>query len=107
MDILQDSKVYIMIDANNIHTTYKVVSAYDYQENALNDYINNNIDGQKKYNPNCDIIFYINKFDYSDFKGDYSDFYSFIRENGTKSIISRNKDKLSNFCGYINRLTCG
>ncbi len=110
MDNLQsnseNTKVFIMINNNDIYIPNKVVSAYDYQENALNNYIDNKLDGQKKYIFNCDIIFYIDKFDSSNLKGEYSDFYTFIREDGSKSILSKNKDKLSNFCGYINRLTC-
>ena len=105
MNNLENSKVFIMVDSNNIYTPYNLVPAHDYQENALNDYIDNHIDGKKKYFPNCDIIFYIDKFDNTSLEGDYSDFYNFIREDGTITTISRNKDKLTNFCGYINRLT--
>ena len=103
--ISKDPTVFIIINNNNIYTPFTVSPAYDYQEDALNDYIENHLHEPKKYNPQESIIFYIDKFDSSNLQGDYSDFYSFIRDDGSKSTISKNKEKLSNFCGYVNRLT--
>ena len=87
------------------YTIYKkVVPAYDYQENSLNNFINNNFNIKTQYIINPNINFYIDKFDYSSFNGDYSDFYLLIREDGSSSIISKNEEKLKSFCAYRNRL---
>jgi hypothetical protein len=96
------NKVYIMIDDNQYFK--KVVDAYDYQTNALNDYIDNHEEGLETYNPLPDISFQIEKFKDINFQGDYSDFYNFIKEDGTVNIISKNKEKLKAFCGLRNRL---
>ena len=95
------SKVFIMID-NSIYK--KVVPAFEYQENSLNNFINNNFNVKTQYIINPNINFYIDKFDYSSFNGDYSDFYLLIREDGSSSIISKNEEKLKSFCAYRNRL---
>jgi hypothetical protein len=95
------SKVFIMID-DNIYK--KVVPAYDYQENSLNNFINNNFNIKTQYIINPNINYYIDKFDFSSFNGDYSDFYLLIREDGSSSIISKNEEKLKSFCAYRNRL---
>jgi len=96
------SKVFIMVD----YTIYKkkVVPAYDYQENSLNNFIDNNFNVKTQYIINPNINFYIDKFDFSSFNGDYSDFYLLIREDGSSSIISQNEEKLKSFCAYRNRL---
>jgi len=97
--------VFIMVKSKNILSPFKTVSAYDYQQEALDDYIDNNIQVPKKYNPNnSTLIFYINKFDSSNFNGDYSDFYIFVKEDESVYILSRNESKLRTFCSYINRL---
>ena len=95
------SKVFIMID-NSIYK--KVVPAFEYQENSLNNFINNNFNVKTQYIINPNINYYIDKFDYSSFNGDYSDFYLLIREDGSSSIISQNEEKLKLFCAYRNRL---
>lgn len=39
-------------------------------------------------------------------QGEYKDFYEVISHNDdTRYILSDNKEKLRNFCGYINRIT--
>jgi hypothetical protein len=95
------SKVFIMI-YDNIYK--KVVPAYDYQENSLNNFINNNFNIKTLYIINPNIKFYIDKFDFSSFNSDYLDFYLLIREDGSSSIISKNDEKLKSFCAYRNRL---
>jgi hypothetical protein len=95
-------RAFIMIDDNNM--TKKIVPAYDYQELALNDYIDNQKTGRHQYIINTSMSFYIDNFNSTGLNNDYSDFYSFIREDDTISIISRNEDKLRGFCGFRNRL---
>jgi hypothetical protein len=100
MDPNQD---FIMIQTE---TGQKVFSALDYQSRALNEYITNNRTGKhlyvNEYDPN--IKFHISKFDKSGLQGNYDDFYTLIRENGTSSPMSKNETKLRNFAAYINRI---
>ena len=95
------TKVFIMLD---VYIFKNVVSAYDYQEKSLNNFIENKYDKKTHYFINSTINFYIDKFDYTLFNGDYSDFYVIIREDGSSSIISKNEEKLKSFCAYRNRL---
>lgn len=78
-----------------------VVKALSYQKEALDLAIMNN--GYFKYNKDG-YIFVIKPFNSSFLSGDYSDFYTFIREDNTETIISKNKQKLSEFCNMRNRL---
>jgi hypothetical protein len=100
---MSSEPTFIMIQKE---TGQEVFSALDYQSRALNEYIKNNITGKHlyvdKYDPS--IKFHISKFDKSGLQGNYDDFYSLIRENGTSSPMSKNENKLRNFAGYINRI---
>lgn len=78
-----------------------VVKAHSYQKEALDLAITNN--GYFKYNKDG-YIFVIKPFNSSLLNNDYSDFYSLIREDNTETIISKNKEKLLEFCGMRNRL---
>jgi len=78
-----------------------VVKALSYQKEALDLAITNN--GYFKYNKDG-YIFVIKPFNSSLLNDDYSDFYSLIREDNTETIISKNKEKLLEFCGMRNRL---
>ena len=100
---MSNTKVYIMIDNDNY--SKKVIPAYDYQEDALNDYIDNHKVGKNEYIINNSTKFYIDNFNSVGLFGDYYDFYSFISEYNSELIISRNLDKLNGFCGFRNRLT--
>jgi hypothetical protein len=102
----ENNNVFIMINTDNIYIPNKVVNSYSYQKEALNDYIDNHITEEKQYNPSPDIKFKITKFKANILSGEYDDFFTLIRDNDTSSIISKNKDKLKKFCGYINRITC-
>ena len=99
--IIKDEPVFIIIYKKNISS---VVSAIDYQRDALNNYINIHREGIVEYNPSQGIRFKIGPFDKTGLKGEYNDFYYFIRDNSTKTIISRNKDKLRGFSAFRNRL---
>ena len=94
---------FIMIQKE---TGQEVCPARPYQAKALNDYITNNRTGKhlyvNEYDPN--IKFHISKFDKSGLQGNYDDFYTLIRENGTISPMSKNETKLRNFAAYINRI---
>ena len=78
-----------------------VVKALSYQKEALDLAIMNN--GYFKYNKDG-YIFVIKPFNSSFLSGDYSDFYTFIREDNSETIISKNKEKLLEFCSMRNRL---
>ena len=78
-----------------------VVKTHSYQKEALDLAIQNN--GYFKYNKDGQI-FVIKPFNSSSFSRNYSDFYTFIREDNTETIISKNKQKLSEFCNMRNRL---
>lgn len=95
-------KVYIMIDKNN---TKCVLNAIDYQQNSLNDYINNNRTGAHQYKPLIGVSFHIESSDKCGLTGYYPDVYRFIRDNGSSTFISRNKKILEGLCGLINRVT--
>lgn len=98
--------VYIMIiEDDNLYR--KVVNARIYQQNALNDYINTAQNQEKFYTENTDIFFSINLFNPTKFglSGEYSDIYCFIKKNKQMYLISRNFNKLSSLCGFINRVT--
>jgi len=78
-----------------------VVKAHSYQKEALDLAIRNN--GYFKYNKDG-YIFVIKPFNSSSLSSDYSDLYSLIREDNTETIITKNKQKLSEFCNMRNRL---
>jgi hypothetical protein len=88
----EDDEVWIMISTG---TNWQVVKARDYQRKALNDYIDNNATGKKEYKPFEGVTFYIQKTDSSS----SFNLYDFIREDGSVSIISRDKDSLDKLLG--------
>jgi hypothetical protein len=124
-----------MVDENKITPAFMMIfnpTGYNsfipapyYISEKLNDYINTNKKGKVEYIiiPEEDgiktIHVMINNFDYvkAGLNGEYNDFYEcsitlslniktdLIRERKEINYISFNKDKLRNFCGYINRLT--
>jgi len=74
----------------------------------INEYIDNKIADKRVYeNTDTIIKFSVNKYDYRNtgLQGNYDDFYEYSDETNKTYIISRNGEKLSAFCGYINRLT--
>jgi hypothetical protein len=70
----------------------------EYQESALDDYIKSGLTVPKKY------IFGSIQFVIQSNRN-YDDFYTFVKDDNTKYILSRNEEKLKGFCGYINRIT--
>ena len=100
-------KVYIMIDDDLVGR--KVVEAHNYQESALNDYIDNKITDdladETEYNIN-EFYFTIKKFNSTAYglTGEYLDVYCYIKEDNTMFLISRNFKKLSVLCGFLNRV---
>jgi hypothetical protein len=101
-------KVYIMIDAQD--GSKQVVEAREYQQLALNDYIDNKIvddlADELKYEIDDNICFTIKKFDSIKYglAGEYLDVYCYVKENGSIFLISRNFKKLSALCGFLNRV---
>jgi hypothetical protein len=95
-------EVYIQIENNGIWELYP---ARSYQKESLNNYIDNNFNERKEYKPCYDIKFWIKNFDENNNEKKNSDFYYLEREDGTMSIISRNKEKLQNYIGWRNRIT--
>ena len=72
----------------------------------MNDYIDNGITEKKEYNIDGEqygiiglIHFYIEKCSFGE------ELYRFIRDDGTISIISRNKKEVSGWCTQANRMT--
>jgi hypothetical protein len=53
------------------------------------------------------IIFSINTFNYKklSLQGKYDDFYELNSHTGKTYMLSYNENKLSGFCGWVNRLT--
>lgn len=97
-----------MIDAQD--GSRQVVEAREYQQLALNDYIDNKIADdladELAYEIDDNICFTIKKFDSISYglAGEYLDVYSFVKENGSIFLISRNFKKLSALCGFLNRV---
>ena len=97
-------EVYIQIEKNN--GIWELYPARPYQEESLNNYIDNGYNERKEYKPCYDIKFWIKKFDENtNNENTNSDFYYLEREDGSMSIISRNKEKLNNYIGWRNRIT--
>jgi hypothetical protein len=102
------NKVYIMIDAPD--GSKQVVDAMEYQQLALNDYIDNKIVDDLAedlaYEIDDDICFTIKKFNSISYglSGEYLDVYCYVKENGAMFLISRNFKKLSELCGFLNRV---
>jgi hypothetical protein len=53
------------------------------------------------------LVFSINTFNYKklSLQGKYDDFYELNSHTGKTYILSYNENKLSGFCGWVNRLT--
>lgn len=102
------NKVYIMIDAQD--GSKKVVDAREYQQLALNDYIDNKIvddlADELAYEIDNNICFTIKKFNSISYglTGEYLDVYCYVKENNSMFLISRNFKKLSALCGFLNRV---
>ena len=92
---------FIMIETPKGQVIYP---ARSYQANALSDYITNERDGKYLYEYKPDIKFYISKFDKGKLSGNYDNFYSLIRQDGTTSIMSMNELDIRNFVAFINRI---
>ena len=94
--------VFIMIDAKQCR---EVVSARDYQQIALNNYIDCGFqDTIVEYGTDTEVCFSIGKFEAKGLSGEYNDVYSYIRADGSVFLISRNHDKLCGLCGFLNRV---
>ena len=65
----------------------------------------NFIQGDISDKANNKIIFNLDKFDDSYLKNDYDDFLTFIKEDGSYSIISNNYEKINQYCGWSNRIS--
>jgi hypothetical protein len=105
-------KVYIMIDAQD--GSRQVVDAREYQQLALNDYIDNKIVDDLAedlaYEIDDNICFTIKKFNSISYglSGEYLDVFCYVKENNSMFLISRNFKKLSALCGFLNRvIECG
>ena len=85
----ENDPVWIMISTG---TDWEVVEARDYQQKALNNYIDSGATEKKEYKPSEGVTFYIQKTDGSNLVN----LYDFIREDGSVSRISRNKASLDN-----------
>lgn len=95
--------VYIMID---LDYGRKVVDARDYQQIALNNYIDNQYTETIEYGTDSEVCFTISKFDYvsKGLSGEYDDVFNYIKADGTTFLISRNHSRLSGLCGFLNRV---
>ena len=98
------NKVYIMIDTQD--GSKQVVDAMEYQQLALNDYIDNKIVDDLAYEIDDNICFTIKKFNSISYglAGEYLDVYCYVKENGSMFLISRNFKKLSALCEFLNRV---
>lgn len=87
----------------------KIIPAELYVTDALNAYINTGQEELVNYTSKGKepVTFSINKYNYvaAGLSGTYDDFYEYTEGKKNKFIISFNKEKLSGFCGWINRLT--
>jgi len=99
----QESSVFIMIDTP---TFRNVVDCCDYQQLALNNYIDCGFTDAVEYGTDTEVCFSISRFDYvsKGLSGEYNDVYNYIREDGTVDMISRNHKKLTALCGFLNRV---
>jgi len=97
------TNVYIMID---LDYGRKVVDARDYQQIAVNNYIDNCYSEVIEYGTDSEVCFSIGQFDYKThgLSGEYDDVYNYIKADGTTFLISRNHSKLSGLCGFLNRV---
>lgn len=95
--------VYIMIDLDDGRI---VVDARDYQQIALNNYINNRYTELIEYGTDSEVCFLIGQFDYvsKGLSGEYDDVFNYIKADGSTFLISRNHSKLSGLCGFLNRV---
>ena len=84
----------------------QVVDAMEYQQLALNDYIDNKIVDDLAYEIDDNICFTIKKFNSISYglAGEYLDVYCYVKENGSMFLISRNFKKLSALCEFLNRV---
>ena len=97
---------FIMIDT----PTYReVIEACDYQEIALNNYIENGYTEPVEYGTDTEECFTISKMDSVKYSllGNYEDVYNYMKNDGleTLSFISINHTKLCALCGFLNRIT--
>ena len=99
----QESSVFIMIDTP---TCRNVVDCRDYQQIALNNYIDSGFVDTVEYGTDTEVCFSISPFDYvsKGLSGEYNDVYNYIRGDGSVYMISRNHKKLSALCGFLNRV---
>ncbi len=95
--------VYIMI---NTETYRQVVLARDYQQIALNNFIELRSTEPVEFGTDTENCFYIGIFDSikKGLSGDYNDVYDYIKNDDTTFLISRNYSKLSKLCGFLNRV---
>ena len=99
------NKVYIMIDAPD--GTRIVVNARKYQQDAVNDYIDNKIiddlaeETEYSIDDKCFSIKLFNSTAYG-LTGKYIDVYCLVKENNTMFLLSRNFNKLCALCGFLN-----
>ena len=103
LDNTMSTPVYIMID---LDYGRKVVDARDYQQIALNNYIETCYSDAIEYGTDSEACFTISKFDYvsKGLSGEYDDVYNYNKPDGSVLLISRNHSRLSGLCGFLNRV---
>ena len=94
------STVFIMIDTANCR---KVVTAFDYQQIALDNYIDNGFSESVEYGTDGESVFTLSRFDSTvcGLSGEYTDLYQYT-QNNKRFLISKNYAKLSGLCGVLN-----
>ncbi len=97
------SDVFIMIKTADYR---KVIEANNTQKIALNNYIQSGFSENIEYGTDNMECFNIDIFDFKKcgLTGEYLDVYNCIDSNGDKLLISCNYTKLSNLCGFLNRV---
>jgi hypothetical protein len=104
MSVHATPSAFIMIDSGNVR---RIDWTFDYQQIALNNYIENRYTTAVEYGTDDEECFSISQFDYktAGLTGEYDDIYNYIKSDGTVLLISCNYSKLSALCEYFNRLT--
>ena len=106
MNEINNPKVFIGIE-NKKDNLIKVFPARDYQTKAYNIFMTNKFNKSNKfinYNYNNNYIFSIVNFDSSFLKGYYPSFCVLINNKNEKHILSNDKELLTKFIGWRNRL---
>ncbi len=111
VDPIEMSSEKVWIAIQGIEAGYTVFEARPYQADAYSRFMSQGKPPRmefhfpaSQYNTDGDVVFFMEPFDSTGFRGTYESFCVLVNENGEKHLLSNEEEVLRRFTGYMNRV---